>query len=33
MYDQGVQDPLIQIQHFVQWAFSLANLFLKYFVA
>ena len=32
MYDQGAQDPSIQIQYFVQWAFPVANFFLKYFV-
>ena len=33
MYGQGAQNLSIQIQYFVQWAFSLANLLLKYFVS
>ena len=27
MYGQEAQDPSIQIQYFVQWAFPLANFF------
>ena len=32
MYGQEAQDPSIQIQYFVQWAFPFANSFLNYFV-
>ena len=32
MLDQGAQAPSIEVQQFVQSAFSVANFFQKYFV-
>ena len=32
MLDQGAQAPSIELQRFVQSAFSIANFFSKYFV-
>ena len=32
MFGQGAQAPSIEVQWFVQSAFSMANFFLKYFV-
>ena len=32
MFGRGVQAPLIEVQRFVQSAFSMANFLFKYFV-